>query len=248
VLTFRWIAAALFIASIPLFLVLTNVRIAGTWERVYAYSYTQYDAPEVTGFDRFELDRATKQIVWYFNHSRGDALLDIRVRDGSDVVPLFNQREILHMRDVRDLFQVVFRVQELLFVYIVGYIAAVYLWSRERSMRHLARQAIYAGGATVALLSAAALSMLMGFDGLFEQFHLLSFSNDLWRLNPATDHLIQMFPQGFWFDVSLAVGVVTIIQGGLIALLGLGYTLMADRRAHRRMLQRRRRPAANVAV
>ena len=244
VLALRWTATALFIACIPLFLVLTNVRIAANWERVYDYAFAQYDVPDVTGIERPELDRSAREIVRYFQSSERNELLDIRVQRGEDTIPLFNQREILHMQDVRDLFLLVNRIHEFALVYIVGYVAAVYLWSRERSMRRLAREAITAGVVTVAILGVGAVAMMLGFDTLFEQFHLLSFSNDFWQLNPATDRLVQMFPNGFWFDVSLAVGVFTILQGGLVALAGLGYIIYADREEERRRLQRRRRRVA----
>ncbi|MEX1022709.1 MAG: TIGR01906 family membrane protein [Dehalococcoidia bacterium] len=247
-LALRWVATGLFIACIPLFLVLTNVRIAATWERVYDYAFAQYDGPAVTGIERPELDRAASEVVRYFQHSRPNELLDIRVQQRDDTVPLYNQREILHMRDVRDLFRLSFRVQEFAFVYIVAYVGAVYLWSRERSMRRLAREAVTGGALTVGLMGAAAAGVMLGFDTLFEQFHLLSFSNDFWQLNPATDRLVQMFPMGFWFDVTLAVGVLTVIEGGLVALAGLGYVIYQDREIERRRLQRRRRRVAAAAA
>ena len=212
--------ALIFIAAIPIFLVLSNVRVAATEQRVYEYSFSQYDADVVTGIERSELDRAASEIIGYFRSDDADAL-DIRVADEREIVPLFNQREVLHMRDVRDLIRATFRLHEIAFVYIVGYVAAVFLWSGERPLRRLAQQAMIAGGATVALLAGAAIGVLVGFDRLFTQFHLLSFSNDLWKLSPARDHLIQMFPQGFWFDVTLAVGVATIVQG--LAILGVGW-------------------------
>ncbi|MDA0271605.1 MAG: TIGR01906 family membrane protein [Chloroflexi bacterium] len=237
----RWIAAALFIACIPLALLLTNVRVAGTWERAYGYSYTQYEVPRVTGIERSELDRASSAISHYFQSARSGELLDIRAQQGERTIPLFNEREILHMADVKDLFQTVFRIHEFALLYVIIYITAVYLWSRERSMRHLARQAVWAGVGTVAILGAAAITMLFGFDEMFHRFHVLSFSNDFWQLDPRTDRLVQMFPQGFWFDVSLAVGAVTVMQGGLVALMGVGYIVWLDRRAEQRRLQRRRR-------
>ena len=73
-----------------------------------------------------------------------------------------------------------------------------------------ARQAVTAGLGTAALLATAAVGVLIGFDDLFRQFHLLSFANDFWLLDPRTDHLIQMFPQGFWFDVTLGGGVQSL--------------------------------------
>ncbi len=237
----RWVASGIFIACIPLLLVLTNVRIAASWERVYDYAFAQYDAVSVTGIERPELDRSGREVIRYFEHSQSDELLDIRVQRGDETIALFNQREILHMADVRDLFRLVYRIHELALVYVVAYIAAVYLWSRERSMRRLAREAVTGGIATVGVLSIAAVGVLLGFDALFEQFHLLSFSNDFWQLDPRTDRLVQMFPMGFWFDVTLAVGVLSLIEGGAVALTGLGYIIWLDRRAEARRLSRRRR-------
>ncbi len=248
----RWVASGLFIACIPLLLVLTNVRIAASWERVYDYAFSQYDAVEVTGIERVELDRSAHEIVRYFEHSRSEELLDIRVQRSDETIALFNQREILHMADVRDLFRLIYRIHEFALVYVVAYVAAVYLWSRERSLRRLAREGITAGIATVGILGVAAVGVMLGFDALFEQFHLLSFSNDFWQLDPRTDRLVQMFPMGFWFDVTLAVGVLSLIEGGAVALGGLGYIIYLDRRAEARRLSRRRRrgvpPVAEAAT
>ncbi len=229
----RWIATALFFIAVPLFLVLTNVRVAAMEPRVYGYAYSQYDGVARTGIDRTQLDAATGEIVSYFRSRSGDELLDIRVLVDGEVEALYTQREVLHMRDVRNLFQLTFRVQEIAFVYLVTYVVVVFLWSRERGLRELATQSMIAGGATVALLGATAIGVLMGFDRLFEQFHLLSFSNDFWRLDPATDRLVQMFPFGFWFDVTLAVGVISAVQGGLVALAGYGYLMWDDYRRTR---------------
>ena len=48
-----------------------------------------------------------------------------------------------------------------------------------------------AGVATAVILGLAAIAMLVGFDQLFLTFHMLSFSNDFWRLDPATDRLVR---------------------------------------------------------
>lgn len=240
-LILRYAATALFIAAIPVFLVLTNVRVAATEPRVFGYSFSKYDVVEVTGIDRAQLDRAAIEIVRYFRNS--EPLLTTRVTVDGQEQALFNPREVLHMRDVKDLFQMSFRVHEAAFVYIVGYVAAVFLWSRERPMRRLAEQSILAGVLTAGILAVVALTMLVGFDEMFRQFHLLSFSNDFWMLDPATDRLVQMFPQGFWFDVSIGVGVLTALQGALLAGGGWAYLRWTDRSARLRRSRSAQAPA-----
>ena len=56
----------------------------------------------------------------------------------------------------------------------------------------------------------------MLFSALFSQFHFLSFSNDLWMLDPRTDRLIQLFPLGFFFDAALRIAVQTVALGAVV--------------------------------
>lgn len=234
----RWGAAAIFLVALPLLLLLSNVRIAASEQAVFGYSFDRYGAVESTGVARPELDRAARDIIRYFRDDR--QLLDIRVAIDGREQALFTPREVLHMRDVKELFGGVFRLQEFSLAYVVGYIAAVFLWARERSMRHLARLVALGGGITVGILVLASTGVVIGFDGLFRQFHVISFSNDLWQLDPDRDRLIQMFPQGFWFDATLGVGLLTMVEAALLSATGLGYVIYVDRR--------RRRPAVPARV
>ena len=210
-------ATALFVAAVPVFLVLTFVRVAAVEPRVHEYGFRRYGAVAATGVDRPQLDRAAREIISYFRN--GDDLLTIRVAIDGAETPLFNPREVLHMRDVKALMRGAFRVHEIAFAAIVAYVA-VFLWRSDRRLLGLAARARTAGALTVALPGAAALVSLVGFDTLFRQFHEISFANDLWQLNPSRDRLIQMYPRGFWFDVTLAVGLLSAAAGGLLALLG----------------------------
>ena len=238
---------ALFVVAVPVFLLLSNVRVAAMEPRVYEYSFETYDAPARTGIDRAQLNRAAQDIAHYFRND--EPLLTTRVIIDGDEQALFNPREVQHMRDVKALFRSVFRIHEVAFVYVVAYVAAVFLWSREQSMRHLARQAIAAGLAAAGLLAVGAVAVLVGFDNLFRQFHVLSFANDFWLLDARTDHLIQMFPQNFWFDVTLAVGVATIAEGAALALVGFAYVQWLDyRERHRDERESRSTSAATEAV
>ena len=60
---------------------------------------------------------------------------------------------------------------------------------------------------------------LVGFDRLFLYFHLISFSNDLWILDPSRDYLIAMFPQGFFFDATMLIAGLVVVQGLMLTML-----------------------------
>lgn len=215
----RWISSALFILAVPVFLLLSNVRIAAMEPRVAEWGIAHYHAEQTTGIDRAQLDRAAREIAVYFRNDQ--PLLGTRVVIDGVEQPLFSPRESTHMRDVKDLFQKVFTLQEIAFVYVVAYVACVFLWARERPLYRLARLCIVSGILTSVLLALGAIAVVLGFDQLFEEFHVLSFANDFWQLDPTRDHLIQMFPRDFWFAVSLAIGAATVFEGTALALAGI---------------------------
>jgi len=138
------------------------------------------------------------------------------VARNGQTVALFNAREVEHLRDVKNLLQLTFRVQEGAIVFIMAYVVMVFLWARERTLRRLAHEVLISGLASIAVLGTLGLVVLTVFDAAFERFHLIAFDNDLWQLDPDTDRLIQMFPEGFWYDVTLWVAVATSVE--LIAL------------------------------
>ena len=75
------------------------------------------------------------------------------------------------------------------------------------------------------------IGIALDFGWLFNQFHLLSFSNDLWQLNPAHDYLVRLFPWGFWRDAATYVMASVAVGAVVLAAIGGGYLLTARKRA-----------------
>jgi integral membrane protein (TIGR01906 family) len=223
----RWIATGCFFLAVPLFLVLTNVRVATMEPRIYDYSFDRYAVTETTGMDTAQLRGAARDIVHYFQDSR--PLLTTRAVIHGQEQPVFAQKEVLHMQDVKALFHTVFTIHQIALAYLLAYVGAVFVWAHERSLPTLGTQLVRAGTVTVSVLAIAAVAAFVGFDSLFRLFHVLSFANDFWELDPATDRLIQMFPRDFWFMVTLAIGVATMMEGALLILAGHGLRAWVDR-------------------
>jgi len=206
----RRLATVLFVISVPLLLITSNVRWAANEPRLYEYSFDHYDAETRTGIARSELDFAARDLIRYFNDDRS-TIQTLVTQDGR-AVPLYNERETSHLRDVKNLFRTVFRAQEASLAFALLYVVGVFVWAREAPLRLLARTVLGASVLTFALLGLAAIGALMDFDDLWTRFHLLAFTNDLWQLNPETDHLIQMFPEDFWLDATLLMAAMTAVE------------------------------------
>ena len=62
----------MFVVSIPLLLITSNIRWAASEVRLYHYSFDRYDAEERTGIARSDLDRAADELVAYFHNDEKD--------------------------------------------------------------------------------------------------------------------------------------------------------------------------------
>ena len=105
----RHAATAFFIMAVPVFLLTTNVRLAFDSLALYRFGFEQYNVTSTTGLSMDQLMDVATEIRDYFNSP--DELLDVQVTLAGEVRPLFNEREILHMRDVKGLVRAVHAVQ-----------------------------------------------------------------------------------------------------------------------------------------
>ncbi len=185
---------------------------------LYKYGFNKYYVGETTGLSEQELDKAARGLISYFNS--GEEFVDITVEKDGKIFTLFNEREVMHLKDVKGLFRLDYIVLLCTFVYGLVYTLITVYWRNGIYKRTLAWGIVGGGGTTLALMLALGLGIFYNFDWLFLQFHLLSFANDLWQLDPAKDYLIMMFPRDFWYDAALfcALGtLVAAVVSGVIA-------------------------------
>lgn len=198
-----------FIICLPLFFLSVSLATAFNSPWLYQYGFVKYDVSSVTGISLSELNQAGHGLIRYFNSD--EELIDLVVIKDGQPFTLFNEREVLHLLDVKELVQLDYVIVIVTGLFVLLY-AAVLIVRNPSSWYQLPQNVIY--GSILALLLIGSLGMiaLIDFRWFFLQFHLISFANDLWLLNPATDYLIMMFPQGFWFDATfLCVGMTVFL-------------------------------------
>ena len=206
----------LFILFLPILLLSTSLGWAVNSLRLYQYGFEKYNVSQTTGLVEPELEKAARGLISYFNSD--EEYIDFTVvKDGKPFV-LFNQREVVHLKDVKWLIWLDYYLLLATLVYVLGYAGISLLWQRKRYWRRLAWGVFGGSGLTLVLMLALGLATLLNFDQLFLQFHFISFANELWRLDPTRDYLIMLFPQGFWYDattfcVIAAVGLAIILSG-----------------------------------
>jgi integral membrane protein (TIGR01906 family) len=205
--------------AVPLFLITTNLNIVINSGWLYNFGFERYDLEENTGIEKPELMRVAREIKHYFNSS--DERLSVRAEVFGVDRDLFNEREVLHMIDVKGLIRGVSFWQQTSFYTMVGLaVVGLAVTGRGRTLQLFSRGLFRGSVLTLGLLIVLGIGSLVGFETLFERFHFLSFSNDLWRLDSRRDYLIRIFPEGFFLSATLIVVGLTIGQalltGGII--------------------------------
>ena len=210
----RIIAQWLFILSLPVLLLTASVSLAANCPWLYTYGFDKYDVGETTGLEDTELDRVADGLRAYFNS--GEESISLSVLKDGESFEVFSEREVGHLKDVKSLFRLVYALLLGTGIYAVVYVGVCLFWWRDR---RLYWGLIDGGGLTLVLMLAIGLAAAINFDWLFLNFHLISFANDLWMLDPSTDYLIMLFPRGFWFDAAFfcAAGTafLALILGGV---------------------------------
>jgi integral membrane protein (TIGR01906 family) len=197
------IAAALVIVAIAILPFLNPVWVSFEQGRAHAAAWT--------GLSDADLRTATDAIL-------ADLVIgppDFHVQ--LDGVPVLNEREQGHMRDVRGVFAAFYGLA------IVGAIVlvAAFLFARGREARvRLWRRLGLAGRVIAVATVALGIAGVMFFDTAFEVFHELFFPAGSFLFDPSTERLVQLFPESFWVESTIAVGIVVVLLAVGLAWLG----------------------------
>ena len=146
---------------------------------------------------------------------------------GSLEAGFFNEREIAHLSDVKILVNKAEIAFYLLAITVVLFFVYMFM-KKEHGM--LGKIIIYSGILSLFLILLLLLIVSLNFEGFFTTFHLLSFNNYLWLLNPETDNLIALFPEKFFYDATLMVMYIAAFIS--LASIAFGLILLKFSRKH----------------
>jgi len=212
---------------LPMLLVTATIAFEFNSLWLYKNGFKKYNISQVTGLSEAELEKAARGLISYFNSD--EEYISLTVIKDDKPFELFNQREVAHLKDVKGLIQMDYRLLLGAAIYVGAYAGICLFW---RKRRRLAWGMV--GGSSIVLGMMLALgigSTVQGFDQLFTQFHLFAFANEFWMLDPTKDYLIMLFPEGFWYDVAMLFAKIVI--GIAVTLGGVagGYLWTVKRRA-----------------
>jgi integral membrane protein (TIGR01906 family) len=196
--------------TIPVLIISVAVNIYAGSVDLYTGGFAKYRISAVTGISNDQLKNVARSMVGYWDGKVRSPQVEVDIRGMKR--PVYSQKELIHLEDVRKIIDI-FKILEILSIIalIVTGLYIVFKFGVSRLLKGLQVGAVV----TVVFLGSVMLWALIDFNSIFYFFHILSFSNDLWLLDPATDYLIMMFPSGFFFDSAILV-VATIIAVAIL--------------------------------
>lgn len=211
-----WAVAAL----MPVAIVMTAVRLLlAPWFLRFEYATPNFPE-DPYGFTLEErLHWSSLSLEYLVNDAGIEFIEALRFEDGS---PVFNERERAHFIDVKVILTAALWVWRGALLLLA--LLAFWAWKSER-LDAYARGLGRGGWLTAAAIGVIILFVVLSFRVFFVAFHNVFFPPGTWTFN-WSDTFIRLFPERFWRDIFIYVGVFSAAVGA-----ALGYFTRRSRRA-----------------
>jgi|TARA_B100001750_G_scaffold44084_1_gene32429 integral membrane protein (TIGR01906 family) len=214
---FSLIQKILFNTSLFLAILLSNSLLMINTDSFYKFEFNKNNTALKTGINENDLFLVVDNIQDFFKEKSNEKINMVVYISGIKK-NLFNSKEIQHMIDVKNL---ILNIK--LFNYFLWFTALILLLikislSKEKkliSVLSITRSYfIY----SVAILISTLILIALSFRWIFYFFHIISFDNNLWILDPRTDYLIKIFEEVFFMDAAIFIGILTLFSSIIIFL------------------------------
>jgi integral membrane protein (TIGR01906 family) len=197
----------LLILIIPFFILMSSIRILFNPSLLQVeYNVPNFPA-DPYGFNKEDrIKWANVSLDFLLNNQDLSYFDNLKLPDGS---PLYNQRELSHMWDVKLLLQKMITAWSILGVMLL--LAGIVSW-RIKSLRSYFGVLSQGGWLTLIVIALILAGVALSFDWLFTEFHRIFFTGDTW-LFLYSDTFIRLFPMQFWQDAFIAGGALAIVFG-----------------------------------
>lgn len=198
-------------------LLLTSFQVAiygDSQYRFYEREYKKYQVADSLNMTMDNIMDVTNQMMAYLigNKAELSVITDV---DG-ETQDFFNEQDRFHMGEVKNLFLGGLKIRNIMLVAVL--LILILLAARKADMIKLLPRAYF-----VTLGITGVITIVLGglfasdFDKYFRIFHEIFFDNDQWMFDPATDYMIRMLPEGFFYDFVFRIGGFFV---GSLAVLG----------------------------
>ncbi len=169
-----------------------DIAFVATNENMMTAGFERYAAPWRSGVEAGEYPALAKAVAGYLGGRQPSA--QVTVHKFGVAQDAFNETELLHLIDVKNILQALkIAGLALIELFVLG-ACVLYAKGAETSLKDALRALKSLALCLLGAIAALLVWCLNDFDAAFVAMHELLFTNDLWLLNPYTDLLLQMMP------------------------------------------------------
>lgn len=206
---FVWFACIVLSLAIIYMILITSFEIVAYGDMEYfQQEYEKYGVAEDLKMEMEDIMYVTEEMMSYLRGNRENLIVETVV-DGIEQ-EFFNESEISHMEDVRELFIAGIVGRKICIV--ISLIIIVILFAFKIEWVRVLSIAFQYSILGISLL-AGILGYLFATDfyKYFEKFHKIFFEGDTWLFDPNTSLMINMLPEGLFYDMTLKIVMVFLI-------------------------------------
>lgn len=198
-------------------LLLTSFQVAiygDSQYRFYEREYKKYQVADSLNMTMDNIMDVTDQMMAYLIGKKAE--LSVITDVDGETQDFFNEQDRFHMGEVKDLFLGGLKIRNIMLGAVL--LILILLAAQKAELIKLLPRAYF-----VTLGITGVITVVLGglfasdFDKYFRIFHEIFFDNDQWMFDPATDYMIRMLPEGFFYDFVFRIGGFFV---GSLAVLG----------------------------
>ncbi|AWW26026.1 TIGR01906 family membrane protein [Acetobacterium sp. KB-1] len=203
----------------PVIIFISGIEVAVFDKAFYMDQMEKNQVTKNTGVYPPDMELVVTEMISYLKGNRQD--FDIKARlapenakNVVDYVSVFNEKEITHMDDVRDLLLFFLGLRNAAMS--LALIAFVILLKYNK--KAILKALFYGSIIFMVIFLIIGACFIFNFSDTFILFHQLFFSNDLWIMDPSTDRLIWIVPEPFFFTMIGRMVAYILVPLGLTTL------------------------------
>lgn len=171
----------------------------------YYKEYEKNDTLNLIDTDEENLKIITDNLLDYLKDKNDD--INITYLKNGKVTNVYQDIELIHMSDVKELYQTVVLIERLLIL--ISIIGITYFVIKKISFSKEFTISLILCLFALALIG---ISCLVDFNSFWFSFHEVFFTkNDYWLLDPRTCILVNLFTSEFFFDLCIKISILSTI-------------------------------------
>lgn len=170
----------------------------------YGFFEKEYQKYGVLEDLSMEMDDVMEVTAHMMDYLRGrEKSMQITTTVNGQPRDFFNDQDLFHMAEVKDLFLGMFHIRTgAVVVLVVSLLVLFAIRAEGRTLFRCFQASLILFFVLIAILG---LAIAVNFSQAFVLFHHIFFDNDLWLFDPATDLMINMLPEGLFMDFAIRI-------------------------------------------